>query len=147
MSILGGLWWFLTSYLEDRTILYVMDHHDIWILTCMPNFSFLAWLEVCQEPPVLDVHTWRTLMVPDQLLGGQSHPGHHGSSWYMNLDLCAKFQLASMIRIVPRFPCHWWLYLEDVDGFWPGTWRIWSSMTSSVISICDSWLLCKISAL
>ena len=26
-----------------------MDHHDTWFFTCVPNFSSLAWLEVCQE--------------------------------------------------------------------------------------------------
>ena len=39
-----------------------MDHHDIWFLTCVPNLSSLAWIEVCQEPPVLTVilggHWW-----------------------------------------------------------------------------------------
>ena len=54
---------------------------DIWYPTCVPNFSILAWLEVCQEHPVLDGGTWRTLMVPDRRLGGQSHRWHHGSSW------------------------------------------------------------------
>ena len=53
--ILGGRWWFLTGDLEDGVILDVMDRHDMWILTCVPNFSSLAWLEVCQEPPVLEV--------------------------------------------------------------------------------------------
>ena len=52
-------------YLDDRAILDVMDNCYMWFLTCMPNFSSLISLEVCQEPPVLEVHTWRMLRVPD----------------------------------------------------------------------------------
>ncbi len=29
--------------------------HDMWFLTCVPNFIYLAWIEVCQEPPGLKV--------------------------------------------------------------------------------------------
>ena len=53
--ILGGQWWFLTGYLEDGVILDIMDCHNMWFLTCVPNFSSLAWIEVCQEPPILKV--------------------------------------------------------------------------------------------
>ena len=56
-------WWFLTGVLEDWVILYIMDHHYMWFLTCVPNFNSLEWLEVCQGPPILEVYTWRTLMV------------------------------------------------------------------------------------
>ena len=80
MVVLGGHWWFLIRYFEQRVILDVI-YHDKWFLTCVPNLSSLAWLEVCQGHPVLDVHTWRTLMVPDQVLGEQGHPWHHESSW------------------------------------------------------------------
>ena len=31
---------------------------DIEFLMCVPNFSILAWLEVCQEPPVLGGCWW-----------------------------------------------------------------------------------------
>ncbi len=60
--ILGGLGWFLTGYLENAVILEIMDCHDMWFLTCVPNFSSLAWKEGCQEPPILEVllggHWW-----------------------------------------------------------------------------------------
>ena len=95
---------FLTGYLKDGVILDIMDWHDMIFLTCVPNLSSVAWLEVCQEPPILEVHTLRMLMVPDWILGWWGHSGHHGSSWYMILDLCTKFQLSSMNRSVSRTP-------------------------------------------
>ena len=69
----GGCWWFLTRYLEDGVIIDLMDCYDMWFLTCVPNFSSLAWIEVSQDPPVLKVHTWRKLKVPDWSLGGLGH--------------------------------------------------------------------------
>ena len=74
----------------------------MWFLTCVPNFSFRAWLEVPQEPPHPQSHTCRTFMVPDWRLGGWGHPWHHGSLWYVVFDLCIKFQLSSMIRCASR---------------------------------------------
>ncbi len=47
-----------SPYLEDGVILDFIDYHYMSFLTCVPNFSFLAWSEVCQEPPILQVHTW-----------------------------------------------------------------------------------------
>ena len=38
---------------------------------------------MCQEPHIIEVHTWRALMVPDWSLGGWGHPWHHGLSWYV----------------------------------------------------------------
>ena len=78
---------FLTKVLEDEVILDIMDHHYLGLFTCLPNFSSLAWLEVCQEPHILEVHSWRMLMVPDW--GRVGHPWHHGLSWYAILHLCA----------------------------------------------------------
>ena len=40
---------------------------------------------------------------------------------FLSLDLCAKFQVSSMIASVSRTPCPWCLYFEDTDGSWPGT--------------------------
>ena len=57
----------------------------------VPNLSSLAWSEVYQEPPVLEVHTWRMLKVPDWGLGGWGHPWSYESSLDVILDLCAKF--------------------------------------------------------
>ena len=78
-SILGGCWWFLTFYLGDEVILDILGNHNVWFFTCVPIFSSLAWLEVCQEPPILEVHTstWRMLNVPDWSLGGWGHLWHH----------------------------------------------------------------------
>ena len=52
------------------------------------------------------------------------HPWHHGSSWYVILDLCAKFHLSSMNRSVSRTPvlevilggCWWFLTGNLKDG-------------------------------
>ena len=51
-----------------------------WFLTCLQSIWILAWLEVCQEPPILD---WdlRTLIVYDRSLGGHCHPWQHESPW------------------------------------------------------------------
>ena len=73
---------------------------------------------MCQKPPILKVHTWRTLMVPDWILGGWGHSWHNGSSWYVIFDLCAKFQLSSMNRSVSRTPrplSHTWRKLMVPD--------------------------------
>ena len=106
-SILGGCWWFLSGYLENWVILDIIDCHDMWFLTCVPKFSSLAWIEVCQEPPRPRSHSWRTLMVPHWILGGWDHSWHHWLSWYVNLDLCAKFQLSCMNKSVSRTPHPW----------------------------------------
>ena len=145
--ILGGCWWFLTGYLDDGVILDVKYCHDMWFLTCIQNFSSLAWIGSVSRTPCPRSHTWRMLMVPDRTLGGWGYPWRHGSSWYMVLDLCAKFQLSSMIRSVSRTPYPLSPYLEDVDGSWLETWRMGSFLTSWVVIICDSWLVCQISAL
>ena len=71
----------------------VMNRPDMWFLTCVPNFSSLACLEVPQEPPRPRSHTWRMLKVPDWSLGGQGHHWCHGSSSYVVRNLCTKFQV------------------------------------------------------
>ena len=106
--ILGGHWRFLTGDLEDGVILEIMDHHDMWFSTSVQNFSSLACLEVCQEPPP---------------------PWHHKLSWYVILDLCAKFQLSSMLRSVsgttpppppppPPQPPSSKSYFKDAESSW-----------------------------
>ncbi len=47
----------LAGVLEYGVILDIMDHHDMCFLNCVPNFVTLARLEVCQEPPILEVQT------------------------------------------------------------------------------------------
>ena len=86
----GGTWWMLMVPDQDfneRIIYHVMDYHDMLFLTFVQNFSSLAWLEVHQEPSVLHVHTWRTLILPDLVLGGKVPLWCHG---YLILDMCAK---------------------------------------------------------
>ena len=93
-----------------------MDHPDMWFLTCVPNFSSLACLEVPQEPPRPRSHAWRMGKVPDWSLGRWSHPWRHGSSWYVIVDLCTENQLSSMFRSASRTPP----VLEVILG---GRWR------------------------
>ena len=45
----------MTLMVPDDVILYIIHHHDMWFFTCKPNFSSLAWLKMCQEPPILEV--------------------------------------------------------------------------------------------
>ena len=52
---LGGHWRFLTGFLEDGVIFDIMIHHYMGLFTSVPSFSSLAWIEVCQEPTVLEV--------------------------------------------------------------------------------------------
>jgi len=92
-------------------------------------------------------HTWRTLKVPDWILGGWSHSWHNGSSWYVIFDLCAKFQHSSMNRSVSRTPPSSKSYLEDVEGSWLDTWRMGSFLTSWIVMICDYSVMWEISAL
>ena len=96
--------------------------------------------------PVLEVHTWRMLMVPYQVLGGWGPPWHHVSSWYVILYLCAKFQLSSMIISGSRT-----LSLKSILGGLGGVpdWRlggwghIWLHRSSWKIKIKLSWKFCK----
>ena len=116
-----------------------MDHHDMRFLTCVPNFSSLAYLEVCQEPPILKVHTWRTLRVPDWILGGWGHCWHHGLSWYVILDLCAKFQLSSMNWSVSRNPHPRKSILEGRWGFLTGYFE--DGVILDIMECHPTWLL------
>ena len=73
---------------------------------------------MCQEPSVLEVYTWRTLRVPDWILGGWGHPWRHWLSSYVILDLCVKCQLSSMIRSMSRtsvLEFHTWRTLKVPD--------------------------------
>ena len=119
-SILGGCWWFPTEDLEDGVTVDFIDQHDMLYLTCVPNFSYLAWLEVCLEPQslnsILGGYWW---FLTEDLEDGVILD-IHGSSWYVILDLFAKIQLSSMIRSVSRTLSPWRPYLEDVKGFWVG---------------------------
>ena len=131
-SILEGCWQFLTGDLENGVILDIIDCHDMWFLTSVPNFSSLAWC-LSRTFPNLEVHTWRMLMVPDWRLGGKGHPWHHGLSCFVILDLCAKFQLSSMIistSWIPVLEVHTWRTVMVPDwilGGWGHPWHHESS--------------------
>ena len=117
------------------------------ILDLCTKFQFSSMNRSVLRAPRPQSHTWRRLMFPDWILGGWSHPWCHGSSWYVILDLCAKFKLSSMNRSVPRTPCPWSPYLEDIDGSLLDTWRMGSSLKSWIIILCDSCLVWTIWAL
>ena len=59
-----------------------------------------------------------------------SHLWPHNCSWHFISDMCTKCQPSSMIRSVSRTPCHWWVYLEDIEGSRQKTLRTGSSLTS-----------------
>ena len=56
--ILSGHCWFLTGILEEGVILDIMNHYNMWFFPCVPNYSSLAWLEVHEDLPIHEVHTW-----------------------------------------------------------------------------------------
>ena len=68
-----------------------MDHLDTGSWLVYQIFSSLAWSNVCQEPPILEVHTWRMLKVPSWSLRGLSHLWLHISSWRTEMKLSWKF--------------------------------------------------------
>ena len=145
--ILGGRWRFLTGYLEDGVILDIMDCHVIWFLTCVPNFSSLAWIEVCQEPPILKVilgGRWRFLTgyLEDGVIFDimDCH-----DKWFFTC--VPNFGALAWIEVCQEPPPSSKSYFEDVEGFWLDTWWVGSFFTTWIVMICDSWLLCQISAL
>ena len=87
-SVLRGCGWFLTWYMEDWVILDIMDCHHMSFLTCVPNFGLLVWT---QEPHVLEVLTWATLMVTDWRLWGWNHIWLQRSSRQTKIKLSGKF--------------------------------------------------------
>ena len=96
---------FLTGDMED--IEHYGPHHylDIGFPTCLSNFSFLAWLEVCWEPPKKH-HQWFGGHW-GFLTGHMENMGYywpHNCSWHLNPNLCANFLQSSMIRSVSRTP-------------------------------------------
>ena len=108
----------------------------------MPFFSFLAWLKVYQEQS----HTWRTLRIPDWILGELDHSWNHGLSWYAIFEVCAKFQLSSMIRSVSGTPCPWshpWRKLKVPDWSHEGWGLPWhhGSTLHRIIYLCAKFQL------
>ena len=97
-------------------------HHGLsWcvILDLCSTFHLSSMNIIMSRTPCPRCHTWRTLMVADLILGGWGHSWHHGLSWYVILDLCAKFQLSSMNKILSRTPHTWsshtWMMLKKLQ--------------------------------
>ena len=79
---------------------------DTGYLTCLPNFSILAWLEVCQEPTLsssVNEGHWGFLTRDMEDMG---HHWPHNGSWHGIPGLGAKFQHSSMIGSVSRTSHH-----------------------------------------
>ena len=95
----------------------------------MPNFSFLAWLEVCQEPPIIisdleDIEgfwleTWRTWVIIDFI-------------FFLDIGFltCVQnFRILAWLEMCQEPPCHhqwlgghWWFPTRDMenkDQPWP----------------------------
>ena len=90
-----GSWRFLTWVFKDGVILDIMDHHYMWLFTCVQNFSFLAWLEVYQELSVLEV-----------ILGGH---------WWF---LTGVLEDGVIFDILNHLDSLWWSYPECFVKIW-----------------------------
>ena len=58
----------------------------------------LPW-PIVKDSPILEVHTWRTLMVPDQILRGWCHPWRYGLSWYVNFTCVPTFSSSPWVEV------------------------------------------------
>ena len=125
------------------------NHISSWygILYLCAKFQLSSMIRSESRTPHPRSHTWRMVKVPQWSLGGWGHPWHHGSSWYVILYLCAKFQLSSINRSVSRTPhpqSHTWGMFMVPNwnlGGWGHPWHHW------IIRICDSLLVCKNSSI
>ena len=131
------------SWLETLVIINLIIVLNIWFLTCVPNISFLAYLEECQELPChhqwLEGH-WRFLT------GVMGHPWPQNCYWHWIHNLCAKFQHSSMIRSVSRSTLSssvTWRILRVADQRHAGH---GSFLTFCLFLTFDTQPLCKISA-
>ena len=76
------MWTWGSAILVVQYFVALLCHLGMWFWTFLPNFSSSAWLEVHQEPFFFHVYTWRTVMVPDTILGSQGHPWcYHSFGW------------------------------------------------------------------
>ena len=123
----------MTGILEDGVIPGIGDHNFFVILDLYAKFQSSSMIRSVSRTPRPWSHTWKTLIVPDWIRGWWGYPWHHGSSLYMIIDICAKFQLSSMNRSVSRTPCprsHTWRTLMVPDwrlGGWVHSWHHRSS--------------------
>ena len=96
-------------------------------------------LEVCQEWGVLYRGIWRTLRVPDCILGGQGHIWSHWWPCFTLRKMPWKFHVEIFIKSVTRKVGHSWGYLEDIQGSWPESWRTgYPIYTKEVIRVLQS---------
>ena len=93
-------------------------------------------LEVSQEWGVLNWGTWRTLRVPDSILGGQGHPWCHGWPYLTQRKIPWKFCVDNFIISVTRIGGPSWGYLDNVEGSWQDTWRTGSFSMSWMTLFC-----------
>ena len=88
---------------------------------------------MCQEPPVLEVILGEHWRFPSEYWLDTWKMGSFLTSWYVILDLRAKFQLSSMNKIMSRTPCPWshtWRMLKVPDWRlrgWGHPWHVESS--------------------
>ena len=136
MGVLLGSTW-RTLMVPDR-ILGWQSHLRCQGLPCLTprkipwKFLLISLLEVCQEWGVLCGGTWRTLRVPDRILGWQDHLWCHGLPCLTPRKIPWKFCVNIFIRSVSRMEGPSWRYLEDVDGSWQKAWMTGSSLMSRI---------------
>ena len=106
-------------------------HGSLWymILDLYAKFQLPSMNRSLSRTPLSSKSYLEDIKLPDCLLGRWVYSWHHGLSWYVILDLCAKFKLSRMNRSVSRTPLSSKLYFEDVDGSWLDIWRIGSFLT------------------
>ena len=103
--------WGLGNSWHHGSLLYV-------ILYLCDKFQLSSMIRCVSGTPRPWSHIWRILKVPDWSLGWWGHHWYHGSSLYVIIYLCAKFQLSSMVRSVSRTHCprsHTWRTLKVPD--------------------------------
>ena len=91
------------SLLESERMRSSLTTINVILYLCV-KFQLSTMIRSVSGTPCPLSHTWRTLKIPDWILGGWGHPWYHGLSLYMIIYLCAKFQLSSMIRSVSSTP-------------------------------------------
>ena len=135
--ILEGFWKFLTEILENGDIHDIMDNHYTWFFTFVPNFSSLAWSEVCQESPILEVilamtgvildsmnhhYMWFFMCQISSLNHNQKckkypHPQNHTWSWRFLIGVLEdevihsimEYQYMWLFTCLPNFSSQAWL--------------------------------------
>ena len=153
---LGGLCGFLTGDMEDMSHPWHSNILHILILKWMPNFSVLAWLDVCQCQEPSCHHQW---------LGGHwgfltrdiEDKGHywlHIQVLDIGFLICVpNFSILAGLEVCRESPCPQWLWghcgflirdLEDMGCPWPPncSWRtipdLWCAIfqNSSILEVC-----------